>query len=690
MLQIANLLKKYKSQDNPFELNLELEIPNPSFVVITGESGSGKSTFAKILSGNIQMDSGKIKLDDEDITLKLETYVEFLEANEPLINNFTVYQTLYAKCNHLYDKDEVEEKIESICSSLKLTNLKNQRIIDLSGGEAQRVAVGCMMLSLKPILILDEATHSLDHNNSNIIVNILKEVKNRTIIYITHKPEEIEGMADMYLHFENGKIISKEIVNQREDHIINIPSPKNKTKMLSIVKSNFFTGIKGHIQTSLSYLLLCLLCCCFLAIGSFVTSIVNQNASESYHQVFYSGSAKPHNGICGKDIKYNVEVHSSYTHPIYSNEIENLKFKFHPIDVIENLYPAPHYEMIVDEDGNGTYSLHIAPLNKKDLLAGRLCEKEKEVVASVGETLFNVNRSYYKSLIGTKYGEYTIVGIVLSSRDSVAQTNPDYYASKADFEKYCSLNPTRKVVHFNYFIEENNHNILFIDSKEEFLNCVIDSSLPDDTIASSKIATPRKLKIAYNENFQSYVEFLDCVPSEHLLAMNEATFKKFTDENAIDCTKFYFNTFKECETFIQYLNSEGISYSMQYYKYNTQVKILCNIAAFLLILGVYFIIALMNRKTNRNRDSFYNKCGYNKKKLLLAKIFSSTILIWISILIFSGFYIGFSQLKYSNEMAYFALRWMTLKNGFILVGIALVLHLAVEMIFESIPRKKLR
>ncbi|MDE7106511.1 MAG: energy-coupling factor ABC transporter ATP-binding protein, partial [Anaeroplasmataceae bacterium] len=234
MLQIKNLYKKYKTKDDQFELNLDLEIPNPSFVVITGESGSGKSTFAKILAGIIPMDSGAVKLDDQDISSMLKNYVEYLEANEPLINNFTVYQTLYAKCNHLYNKDEVEDKIESICSSLKLTNLKDQKIIDLSGGEAQRVAVGCMMLSTKPILILDEATHSLDKNNSGIIVSMLKEVKNKTIIYITHKPEEVEGMQDICCHFENGKIVDRKVINQREDTSIHLPSINN-TKVLSIV-----------------------------------------------------------------------------------------------------------------------------------------------------------------------------------------------------------------------------------------------------------------------------------------------------------------------------------------------------------------------------------------------------------------------------------------------------------------------
>lgn len=690
MLQLTNIYIKYVTKEDQFELNLDLEIPNPSFIVITGESGAGKSTFAKTLAGIIPMNRGTIKLDNKDITSNLKKYVEYLEANEPLINNFTVYQTLYARCNHLYNKDEVEDKIEGICSSLKLTNLMDQKIIDLSGGEAQRVAVGCMMLSTKPILILDEATHSLDKNNSVIIVNMLKEVKNKTIIYITHKPEEVEGMQNMSFNFENGKIAHRNVVKQSDDNRIYLPSINN-TRVLSIVKSNFYTGIKGHVQTLLSYLLLFFLCSCFLTIGTFVTSVVNQYSSDLTNRVFYPGSGDSHNGICGQGTKYNVEVHSSYKHPIYLDEIEDLKSKFNPVDVIENLCVFPRYEIMEDPNGNGEYDLHIAPLNEKNLFAGRLYAKEKEVVISVSETNFNLNRNYYKSLIGTKCGEYTIVGIIQAPHDTSVNLYLDYYASKADFEAYLSSNPNQENIIFDFIIYENQQSILFsILSKEDFLNCVIDNSLPDDTIASSKVEVETQYVVRFDENFQTYEEVFDCIPSEHLLVMNENTFKKFTDENAKKCTKFYFNTFKECEEFIAYLNSEGISYSMRYNKYNTQVKTLCIIVAFILIVGFYFVIGMMNRKVNRNRDLFYNKCGYDKKKLWFAKILSSTIIVFISALIYAIVYAGLSQVKYTSDNAYFALRWMTLQNGVILGGLAILIHISVEMIIGFIPRKKLR
>ncbi|MCM1130784.1 MAG: ABC transporter ATP-binding protein [Roseburia sp.] len=681
-----NLYKKYETKEEHFELNMDLEIPNPSFVVITGESGSGKSTFAKILAGIILMDSGSIKIDNKDISSNVKKYVEYLEANEPLINNFTIYQTLYAKCYHLYNETEVEEKIENICSSLKLTNLKNQKIIDLSGGEAQRVAVGCMMLSTKPILILDEATHSLDEKNSNIIVNMLKEVKNKIVIYITHKSEEVEGVQDISFRFENGKIVDRKVVRNNEDIIMNSPF-KTKTRVFPLVKFNFLTGIKGHIQTAVSYLLLFFLCSCFLAIGTFVTSINNESLSGIYSGVYYEGSDDNHCGVCGEGTKYNVEVHSSFSHPIYSKDIVELKEKFGAVDAIENIF-LRYYEMIEDVNENEEYKLQIAPLSEKDILAGRIYKKEKEVVISIGETQYNTNQEYFKSFIGKKYGEYSIVGIIQSPHDSMDSFYLDYYASKADLEAYLSSKPVISS-QFYFYIDDGLENILTLNEKGDF-NCVIDNTLPDDTIATSKISSAKRLTVTYINSFQRYSNILECEPSKHLLAMNEATFKKYTDENAIACTRFYFNTFKECQIFINHLKNEGISYSMYYHKSNTQVKILCYLAAIILIIGIYFIIGLMNRKINRNRDFFYNKCDYNKKKLWLAKIISSTILALISILIYAFIYASIAQVKYVSVITYYALRWMTLKNWFILASIALILHICIESLLQFIPRKKLR
>ncbi|MCM1131597.1 MAG: ABC transporter ATP-binding protein [Roseburia sp.] len=688
MLQIENLYKKYENSDDIFELRIDLEVQNSSFVVITGESGSGKSTFAKILSGIISMDQGAIKFDNEDITRNLKSYVEYLEADEPLIGNFTVYQTLYAKCYHLYPLDEVEQKIDAICSSLKLTNLKTQKIVDLSGGEAQRVAVGCTLLSAKPIIVLDEATHSLDKNNSEIIISLLKETKNKTIIYITHKLEETNAIGDVYLHMQKGSIVNQNVVNVKEDVQANV-STVNHTKTLTLLKFNFLVGFKEHLLTILSYLLLFFLCSCFLAIGSFVTSANNEAITGLYNRVYYDGSDQNHDGICGDSTKYNVEVHSSFSHPIYSNEIEELKKIFKPVGAIENI-SVNSYEMLPDKDLNGTYSLKIAPLNSNDILSGRLYQSEKEIVIMVGETKYVTEQKYFDSLIGQYYGEYKVVGIIKSPHDTMDWFSTNYYASPKDFETYLSTHPIQNK-YFFFSISEGKNTIFSTEDKADFMNCFIDNSLPDDVIATKVAPISKELEIYYKESFKQYTLTLKCIPStEHQLSMNEKTFQKFTDEKAIDCTRFYFNTFKECQKFISYLNSEGIAYSMFYFQYNYKIQIICNIVAILLILVFYFIIGILNWKINYIRDLFYSKCGYQKKKLVISKVITSSVMVCISILLYALVYYGLSQLKCVSVVTYYALRWITLETGLILAAVALVLHIPIDVILVSLPRKKLR
>ncbi len=689
MLEVLDLYKRYKTKESQFELNIDMKIPNSSFVVIEGESGSGKSTLSKILAGLIPADHGMIKLNGEDITLTLKKHVEYLEAKEPLIDNFTVYQTLYAKCFHLYEEHIVKEKIENILDLLNLMNLRDIKIHNLSGGEAQRVAVGCMLLSSKPIYILDEATHSLDENNSKIIVNILKEIKDKIIIYITHKVNEVKEIGDIFFHFDKGKIVDVREINKKNDQLVEVFS-YHRTKVFPIVKNSFFTGIKGHIQTSISYLILFFLCTCFLAIGTFCTNINNEEVLCGDPTEYTGSSSISHRGygICrGGATKYYVEVHSSYSRKIYFDEIEKIKNTYNAVDAIENNY-VKGYEMLPNE--NSLYDLYLDAYDETNLLMGRLYENEKEAVIAVNETEFYTNRNYYRSFIGKKYGEYTIVGIVQTAHDDMFRMT--FYASKNDFANFKnSLNALQNDNFAFFAYDETEKKEVFSFEKDDFLNCIIDNTLPNDTIATSKITESHQYQINYvYPKFFNCKENLDCIPSKHNLSMNQATYDKLIDNQMIPCTFFYFNTFQECENFISYLKNENISFVFKYYQYNRNIELLSYLGAFILILGVYIIVGLINKRLNRNRDLFYSKCNYNKKKLWLANVINSSILVLISIFIYALVYAGLSQLKYISTITYYALRWMTLKNGFILIGIALLIYVIIEMIIQSIPRKRTR
>ena len=217
ILKTMKLKKHYKNGATIVHAldGVDLEIEKGEFVAVVGSSGSGKSTLLHMLGGLDSPTSGRVIVDDKEIsTLKEEELtifrrrkIGFVFQSFNLVPVLNVYENIILPIQldgNKPDKKYVNHIIQTLGLENKLQNLPSQ----LSGGEQQRVAIA-RALAIKPAIVLaDEPTGNLDSRTSQDVVGLLKVTGERfgqTIVMITHN-EEIAQLADHIVRIEDGKI----------------------------------------------------------------------------------------------------------------------------------------------------------------------------------------------------------------------------------------------------------------------------------------------------------------------------------------------------------------------------------------------------------------------------------------------------------------------------------------------------
>lgn len=197
IIELINVSKNYKKK---VIHNLSIKIAEGDFVGIIGKSGSGKSTLLNIIGLLENADSGDVIIDgnknvransiksNEIIRLK----ISYLFQNFALIDNATVYDNLDIALRYVKIKrSEKSFRINEALNIVGLDNYANKKVYELSGGEQQRVAIARVILKPSKIILADEPTGSLDIENRNKIMELLKELNKygKTIILVTHDKE---------------------------------------------------------------------------------------------------------------------------------------------------------------------------------------------------------------------------------------------------------------------------------------------------------------------------------------------------------------------------------------------------------------------------------------------------------------------------------------------------------------------
>ena len=206
MIELQHIWKQFGSRIIFSDLNLNFQ--SGMVYALIGDSGCGKTTLLNMLAKLETFDKGEIVYKGKSLTsLKNEEFYRnelgYLFQNFGLLESQTIQENLELGLigKKQNKKQEKERLLLQALQAVRLDYLSlNQKIYELSGGEAQRVALAKIILKDPPLILADEPTASLDPKNSKEIMEILLELRNanRTIIIATHNPS-IWKMADQVI-----------------------------------------------------------------------------------------------------------------------------------------------------------------------------------------------------------------------------------------------------------------------------------------------------------------------------------------------------------------------------------------------------------------------------------------------------------------------------------------------------------
>ena len=218
-LELKNISKSFETEKKIKVLKgLSQNFEKGKIYSIMGPSGSGKSTLLNLLSlidrptsGNLFIHNYKIDFNEKDKndSIRSSNYgIIYQEKN--LLNDFTALENIsIAAIANGKSSNESFNLSKKILKKLKLSNRSNHFPSQLSGGENQRIAIGRALINSPNIIIADEPSGNLDHNNAKKFYKLLFKLKskNRIIIYATHN-RYFANLADCRLQLINGKLKS--------------------------------------------------------------------------------------------------------------------------------------------------------------------------------------------------------------------------------------------------------------------------------------------------------------------------------------------------------------------------------------------------------------------------------------------------------------------------------------------------
>jgi len=218
LIELKDVTFRYKGEEKPALLNINLEVREGEALCIMGPSGSGKSTLCYCLAGLIPTLigghlEGSILFRGNDITrIKREKgYIGIglvLQEAESQIITLTVERELaFGPENLGLPKNVIKEKIRKVAESLGITHLLQRNTHKLSGGELQRVVIASTLTLDPEIIILDEPTANLDFKGIQALRSILMELKKRgyTLIVAEHDVEHIVDIFDRVIILHQGR-----------------------------------------------------------------------------------------------------------------------------------------------------------------------------------------------------------------------------------------------------------------------------------------------------------------------------------------------------------------------------------------------------------------------------------------------------------------------------------------------------
>jgi putative ABC transport system ATP-binding protein len=217
MIRVRGLRKTYRTGDVDVHAlrGVDLDAARGEFLAVMGPSGSGKSTLFHILGGLAPPTEGEVLIDGLDLRALTESQRTEMRQRKIgfVFQKYNLLPTLTARDNialaqALGKRTSWPEGFNDVLELLGIKNRLHHKPRALSGGEQQRVAIARALVNQPAILLADEPTGNLDTANSDLVLNLLRDINkktNQTILMITHNPEAA-AFADRTVTMRDGRV----------------------------------------------------------------------------------------------------------------------------------------------------------------------------------------------------------------------------------------------------------------------------------------------------------------------------------------------------------------------------------------------------------------------------------------------------------------------------------------------------
>ena len=248
-IEVQNLNKCFGDNDALSEI--DLSIPDGSFVVLLGPTGAGKTTLLRLIAGLDHPDSGRVVIDGVDCTQRTPA-----ERNVAMVfQQYSLYPHMSVKENLTFPlksrmlsvtESEINRKIDAISQTLRIHHKLSNKATELSGGEMQRVAIGRALVRNPNIYLMDEPLSSLDAKlRSELRIELTRIQKDigGTFLYVTHDQIEAMTMATHIGVLEKGKLIQFGTPREVYDHPSSVSvAARLGQPRINIVDATIFPG----------------------------------------------------------------------------------------------------------------------------------------------------------------------------------------------------------------------------------------------------------------------------------------------------------------------------------------------------------------------------------------------------------------------------------------------------------------
>lgn len=227
MILFDSVTKKFNSTSCALEA-ITAEIPSGEFIFLVGPSGAGKSTLLRLLTRELMPTSGKILIDNVDITKLKQNAIPshrkkigFVFQDFKLLDDRTVFENV-ALALQVRDKkdEEIQKEVEHTLKLVEIWDKRNLFPRQLSGGEAQRVAIARAIIGKPDIVLADEPTGDLDPQTAWGVIQLLNEINSwgTTVIMATHNQEIVNTLKKRVVLLKKGKVVKDSKEGKYELH----------------------------------------------------------------------------------------------------------------------------------------------------------------------------------------------------------------------------------------------------------------------------------------------------------------------------------------------------------------------------------------------------------------------------------------------------------------------------------------